>query len=84
MWLSWLRTQHSICEDACLIPGLTRWIKDLALLQAAAVASNIAVAVVSTSAAAWIQPLAWELPYATSAVLKRKINERKLNCLGKL
>ena len=33
-WLSGLRTQYSVCEDAGLIPGLIQWIKDLELLQA--------------------------------------------------
>ena len=36
VWLSRLRIQHSVCEDLGLIPGLTQWIKDLALLQVAA------------------------------------------------
>ena len=36
MWLYGLRTQHSIREDADLIPGLTQWVKDLALPQAVA------------------------------------------------
>ena len=34
--LSRLRTQHSVLEDADLIPGLTHWIKNLALPQTAA------------------------------------------------
>ena len=34
LWLSGLRIQHS--EDTGLIPGLIQWVKDLALLQAAA------------------------------------------------
>ena len=30
-WLSWLRTQCSVREDAGWIPGLARWVKDPAL-----------------------------------------------------
>ena len=36
LWLSGLRTQHSVHEDVGLIRGLTQWVKDLALLQAEA------------------------------------------------
>ena len=36
LWLSRLRTQHSVRENVGLIPSLTQWVKDLALLQAAA------------------------------------------------
>ena len=30
LWLSRLKTQHSLHEDAGLIPGLTQWLNDLA------------------------------------------------------
>ena len=33
LWLSELRTRHSVCEDVFSIPGFTSWVKDLALLQ---------------------------------------------------
>ena len=36
LWLSRLRIQHSLPEDAGLIPGLTQWLKDPELLQALA------------------------------------------------
>ena len=39
--LSRLRTQHSVYEDVGLIPGLTQWIKDPALPQAAAQVADI-------------------------------------------
>ena len=45
LWLSRLRNGHSVCEDAGWIPGLSRWVKDLALLQAVAWVAD----------AAWIQ-----------------------------
>ena len=32
----WVKNLHSICEDAHSITGLTQWVQDLALLQAAA------------------------------------------------
>ena len=35
MWLSRLRIQHSISEDAGLTPSLTQWVKDPVLPQAA-------------------------------------------------
>ena len=55
----------SVCEDTGSIPGLTHQVEDLVLPQA--------------SAAALIQPLAWELPYASGAAIKRK---KKKNTTG--
>ena len=62
LWLSVLRTQHSVCEDVGSIPGLDQRDKYLVLLwlwcRPAAVVP--------------IQALAWELPYVTAAALERK------------
>ena len=42
---------------------------------------GVDVAVTQATSAALIRPLAQELPYATGAALKRKINSRKLTVL---
>ena len=52
----------SIYEDACSIPGLTHWVRDLALLW---LWHRLAVV-------ALIQPLARECPYATCMALKSR------------
>ena len=89
--LSRLRTQHSVCKDSGLIPGLAQWVKDPASLQAAMQVadvarmdpSSVAVAVVQASAAALILPLAWKLPYALGAAVKRK-KKNKLLKIGEI
>ena len=42
LWLSGLRTRHCLCEDVGLIPGITQWVKNLALPQAAAEVAGMA------------------------------------------
>ena len=57
----------SIHEDSCSIPGPTQSVKDLLLL----------CLWCKAAAAALIRPLAWKLPYALGAVLKRPKKKKK-------
>ena len=41
LWPSRLRIQCSLCKDADSIPGLAQWVRDLALLQAAAWVADV-------------------------------------------
>ena len=85
LWLSGLRTQHGIPEDAGSTPSLAQWFKDLALPQALVQVTDATRIWHLASlclwhrlaAAALIQPLAWELLNAMCAAIKKEGKKKK-------
>ena len=67
----WVTDLTSIHEDEHSIPGLSQWVKNLALLWLW----------YKPATAAPIQPLPWELPYAAGVALKKDTPPKK-NLLG--
>ena len=63
MWISELRTQNSVREDADLIPGLAQWVRDPALLQATSQVIDAAqIQSCHGSGVGWqLQWLSWDL-----------------------
>ena len=60
--VKWVKNLHGVHDDVDLIPGLTHWVKDPALLWQWCM----------LAAAVPIQSLAQELSYATGLAVKKK------------
>ena len=79
LWLSGLRTQHSVCEDETSISGLAQWAKDPVWPQSVAQVADVA-RIWCCGCGLWHRPaaaasiglLVWELPHATGTAIKRK------------
>ena len=72
-----LMNMTSFHENACSIPGLTKWVRDLVLLWAVFWVTYVAHSTLlwlwyRLEAVALIWPLAWELLYATGSALKEQ------------
>ena len=79
----WVKNPTGSHEDAGLISGLTQWIKGSSVAPSCCVGCRSGSDLVllwlwhRLSAAALIQSLAWELPYAEVAALKRPKKKKK-------
>ena len=73
----WVEDRHCFCEDASSIPGLTRWVEDLALTQAEVWVTDVAQILcchgcgVGLSCSSQLTP-GPKLPCAAGVALKKK------------
>ena len=81
MWIRELGAQ--LVSMRMWVQSLAQWVKDLVLSQTARVGYRCSSDLVllwlwcRLAAAAPIRPLAWELPYAVGAALKKKKEKQK-------
>ena len=81
LWFSKLWTQGCLCEDVLSLPS--QWVKDTVLPQAAMEVTDVPQIWccpwlwLRPAAAALVQPLAQELPYATGRAIKKKKKKKK-------
>ena len=79
----WVKNPTSIHGDAGLIPGLTQWVEGSCIAMSCDVARSCSLDLAllwlchRLAAAAPIQPLAQDLPYATGAALNRRKKKKK-------
>ena len=77
----WDKNSTSIHEDAGSIPELARWVKGSAVAESCSIGSRQGSDLMwlwlwcRLAAAALIQVLAWELPYAVGAALKKRLKK---------
>ena len=81
-----VKNQTGILEDAGWVPGLTQWVKGYGVAMSCGVGHRHGLDLAllwlwyRPAAAALIQPLTWEFPYAACAALKRPNKQTKTYC----
>ena len=70
-------------DDASLIPGLTQWVKGSGVATSCGTGhrrgSDLGLLWHRPVAAAWIQPIAWECPYAAGRKRGREVGRKPQN-----